>query len=116
MTDFWRFFCICAVAGLSPISAQAQSLEGLTWKQQKCVLYERAVGDAFDILGHDGFTQGFLDANGAFIESGCVTQGAVCPATDIEYDFANLLTIMTMNEGMASTFVPFGCRDKIDGE
>jgi len=116
MTEFWSFLCICAAVGFSPISAQAQSLEGLTWKEQKCVLYERAVGDAFDILGRDGFTQKFHDANGAFIGSGCVTQGAVCPVKDIEFDFANLLTSMTMSEGMASTFVPFGCRDRIDGE
>lgn len=33
----------------------------------------------------------------------------VCPVTEAELELANLLTIMTMNEGMASTFVPFKC-------
>ena len=89
--------------------AQAQTLEGLTWTEQKCVLYERAVDDTFDIMGTDGFTNSFLEANIAFIASGCMTQGDVCPVTEAELEFADFLTVMTMNEGMASTFVPFGC-------
>lgn len=79
------------------------------WANQKCSLYRRAVNDAISILGPNGLRSNFLEQNERFIEDGCQEQGSVCPQSEKEIDFANLLTIMTMNEGMASTFVPFGC-------
>ncbi|MDF2142938.1 hypothetical protein [Paenirhodobacter sp. CAU 1674] len=88
---------------------KAQNLDGLTWSEQKCVLYERAVEDAIALQGRDGLREEFLAANQSFMDGGCQTQGQVCPITDTELKFADLLTIMTMNEGMASTFVPFHC-------
>lgn len=88
---------------------QAQDLEGLTWPEQKCVLHDRAVDAALAHLGQDGLTEEFLTDNRAFIENGCQTPGNVCPRTDAEFKLVNLLTVMTMNEGMASTFVPFRC-------
>ena len=54
--------------------------------------------------------QGFLEQNEQFIAGGCQDRGNVCSQSEKEIEFANLLTIMTMNEGMASTFVPFSCR------
>lgn len=87
----------------------AQDLEGLTWSEQKCVLYERAVEDALGLHGRDGLREEFLSENQLYIDSGCQTRGNACPITDAELELANLLTIMTMNEGMASTFVPFSC-------
>ncbi|MDF9302072.1 hypothetical protein P5P81_05835 [Tritonibacter mobilis] len=93
---------------LAPPS-EAQDLEGLSWSDQKCVLYDRAVDAALGFQGQDGLREAFLSANQAFIDGGCQTQSDVCPITDAELELANLLTIMTMNEGMASTFVPFGC-------
>lgn len=92
-----------------PVPSVAQSLEGLTWPEQKCVLYDHAVEAAIGHLGEDGLTEDFLSDNRAFIEDGCETPGRVCPRTDAELELANMLTIMTMNEGMASTFVPFNC-------
>lgn len=91
--------------------AAAQALDGLTWSEQKCVLYSAAVQDALGILGKEGIGDVFLSANDAFIAGGCIDPGHVCPRTKQEGNLANLLTIMTMNEGMASTFVPFGCSD-----
>lgn len=88
----------------------AQDLEGLTWSEQKCVLYDRAVQDALGFRGREGLREEFLRENRSFIDGGCQTRGNICPITDAEIEFANLLTIMTMNEGMASTFVPFNCR------
>jgi hypothetical protein len=88
----------------------AQDLEGLTWSEQKCVLYVRAVEAALGFQGPDGLREEFLSENQSFIDGGCQTPGNVCPITDAEIELANLLTIMTMNEGMASTFVPFSCR------
>lgn len=92
-----------------PVPLTAQSLEGLTWSEQKCVLYDRAVEAAVGHLGEDSLTEEFLADNRAFIEGGCQRPGNVCPRTDAELELANMLTIMTMNEGMASTFVPFRC-------
>lgn len=95
-------FCITPPLG-------AQDLEGLTWSEQKCVLYAHAVEDALGFQGADGLREAFLNGNQSFIDSGCQSADRVCPITDAERELANLLTIMTMNEGMASTFVPFGC-------
>ncbi|MCB1465503.1 hypothetical protein [Paenirhodobacter sp. CAU 1674] len=88
---------------------RAQDLEGLTWSEQKCVLYQRAVDAALGFQGLDGLRTEFLTRNQSFIDSGCQAPADVCPVTEAELELANLLTIMTMNEGMASTFVPFKC-------
>lgn len=109
MTDIRCLLGLFAIFIASPVAAQ--SLDGLSWAEQKCVLYQSAVADALQIQGHDGLRVAFLAQNDAFIAGGCVDQGHVCPATDQEGAFADLLTVMTMNEGMASTFVPFGCHD-----
>lgn len=87
----------------------AQDLEGLTWREQKCVLYGRAVETAVASIGKDGLRENFLADNLAFIDGGCQGKGNICPVTGAEIEFANLLTVLTMNEGMASTFVPFNC-------
>lgn len=94
-----------------PLAAQQNSLQGLTWTEQKCVLYQHAFADALDLLGREGISKSFLAANTAFIETGCIDERRVCPQSDDEFELANILTIMTMNEGMASTFVPFSCPD-----
>ncbi|KIC10483.1 hypothetical protein RA19_12340 [Leisingera sp. ANG-M1] len=83
--------------------------DGQNWQEQKCALYQSAADDALEYLGSDGMSTEFLSRNTAFIESGCTTRGNACPRSAKELEFANLLTLMTMNEGMASSFVPFGC-------
>lgn len=101
-------FLTSILSGLAlPLSAQ--NLEAPISSEKKCVLYAYAVSDAIDIQGLDGLRKEFLAENQAFIDGGCQTPGSVCPFTDAELELANLLTIMTMNEGMASTFVPFKC-------
>lgn len=82
-----------------------------SWTDRKCTLYRHAVEDAFALLGRDGITDAFMDENDAFIANGCVARGGVCPRSEQDIAMANLLTTMTMNEGMASTFVPFDCPD-----
>lgn len=79
------------------------------WTMRKCDLYQAAFADAVALRGRDGLRPRFLEANRAFIAAGCVQRGRVCAETPEEIALADLLTIMTMNEGMASTFVPFGC-------
>lgn len=107
----YRTSALFALAVLSCLALplDAQSLEGLTWSEQKCVLYDSFFKDALGFQGLDDLREVFLAENHAFIDGGCQSSGRVCPITDAELEFANLLTIMTMNEGMASTFVPFGC-------
>jgi len=80
------------------------------WSARKCALYQSAFDDALTMRGTDGIGDGFLRRNEDFIRSGCTTQGHVCPQTPEEHALADMLTLMTMNEGMASTFVPFGCK------
>lgn len=96
----------------SLLIATAGFVQAKPWVEQKCDLYQRAFRDAVAMLGSDGLRASFLDQNGAFIASGCTTQGHVCAETPDEIALADLLTVMTMNEGMASTFVPFGCRSQ----
>jgi hypothetical protein len=79
------------------------------WAARKCVLYAAATEDALSLLGMEGLRAEFLAQNRAFIASGCIAPRNICAATPAEYALADLLTMMTMNEGMASTFVPFGC-------
>ncbi len=81
-----------------------------SWTEQKCTLYQSAFADALTMSGTMGLRDEFIRRNEEFIRSGCTTQGHVCPQTPEEHALADLLTLMTMNEGMASTFVPFGCK------
>lgn len=97
------------LVGLGPGVPGVAAADG-DWTARKCVLYEAAFADAVAILGKTGLRPAFLRQNDAFIASGCVTQGGVCAETPEEIALADMLTVMTMNEGMASTFVPFGCK------
>lgn len=103
-------FCIALAAYPLTATAETSAPADNSWAKQKCELYRRAVDDALGYIGREGMRPEFLARNEAFIAGGCVGRGNVCPETTQEQAFANLLTLMTMNEGMASTFVPFGCR------
>jgi len=97
--------CAClALCAVAPAHAQ-------TWAEQKCALYERALSDALRLWGDDGISAEFLEGNAAFIAQGCTERGQICPASPQERALADRLTLMTMNEGMASTFVPFACSE-----
>lgn len=92
------------------LSAAAVSAEtGDAWSQRKCALYADAWARAIDGAGAEGISAGFITAHDAFIAGGCVLRGAVCPVSAQEYRMADILTIAAMNEGMASTFLPFAC-------
>ncbi|MGH1329611.1 MAG: hypothetical protein ACRBBK_01905 [Paracoccaceae bacterium] len=97
------------IAALGAAPLNAQSLEGKTWRAQKCVLYQAAVRDAIALQGDEGLSAAFLAANARFMAGGCELEARICLTSPQEFELANMLTIMTMNEGMASTFVPFGC-------
>ncbi len=79
------------------------------WTRQKCELYAHIFRDALGLQGHEGLSSDFLSNNQKFIDAGCTGERRLCPISEEELAFADILTLMTMNEGMASTFVPFGC-------
>ncbi|MFN3208292.1 MAG: hypothetical protein ACE369_04700 [Roseovarius sp.] len=103
---------IACVVGLSLICADpalATERRADSWTLQKCVLYESSVRDAISLQGPEGLRVEFLTENQKFIDAGCAGRAEICPMTQEEWSLADLLLKMTMNEGMASTFVPFGC-------
>lgn len=89
--------------------APAGAEEPSAWQQQKCALYANAWARALDSIGSDDINYNFLATNENFIASGCTEQIAICPRSTRERDIADLLTLVMMNEGAASTFLPFRC-------
>lgn len=80
------------------------------WPAVKCERYTKAYAEALAKFGRKGLGQPFLDAHEAFLTSGCSIRGEVCPRSAEELNLANVMVIMGMNQGMASTFMPFACR------
>lgn len=122
-----RMAGVVAAAGLTAAGLAAGLLAGLLtglladarpsvaqsepdWPRVKCERYARAWNDALARRGRDGLTAGFVDAHEAFLASGCTARADVCPRSPKDFDMANLLTVLAMNAGTASTFLPFACR------
>lgn len=97
------------VDGASPSGSQKK-----TWAQKKCEIYRTYWAELLAKRGKQGLGEAFLARNEAFIASGCSIRGDACPRSPQELDAANTLTILTMNAGMASTFVPFSCSRQAD--
>jgi hypothetical protein len=93
-----------AAVALLPIAAQAQD-----WAAQKCVLYTQGWDWVLETQDLTGVRPVFLDAHQQFIDAACDHSVKICAETPREVELADMLTIMSMNEGMASTFVPFAC-------
>ncbi|MBC7178921.1 MAG: hypothetical protein H5U14_02330 [Roseovarius sp.] len=91
--------------------AKAEEIPADAWTLRKCALYAQATEDALAALGPARLSHRFIEENQIFIASGCVAPARICAKTAQDYTLADLLTMMTMNEGMASTFVPFGCEN-----
>ncbi|KRE09906.1 hypothetical protein ASE63_05210 [Bosea sp. Root381] len=91
-------------------AVHAQPVAPEKWPAVKCERYTKAYATALAKLGRKGLGQPFLDAHEAFLTSGCSIKGEVCPRSTEELNLANVMVIMGMNEGMASTFMPFACR------
>ncbi len=89
--------------------APALAETGDAWSQRKCALYADAWSRALEVVGREGISEDFIAAHDDFIVGGCALRGAVCPRSVQEYRLADILTIAAMNEGMASTFLPFAC-------
>lgn len=104
-----RVMRILTFAALLLLPVPSQASEGTDWQQEKCALYESAWARVLDGMGDSDINYNFLATNENFIASGCTQTIAVCPRSDGEREIADLLTIVMMNEGAASTFLPFRC-------
>ncbi|MGV3577111.1 MAG: hypothetical protein ACO1O4_18460 [Devosia sp.] len=100
--------CLALTVALLLISP-ANAEEPSAWQQQKCALYTDAWTRALGSIGSDDINYNFLATNENFIASGCTEQIAICPQSNQERDIADLITLVMMNEGAASTFLPFRC-------
>lgn len=93
----------------APSALRAQSETPENWPAVKCERYTKAWGEALAKFGRKGLGQPFIEAHEAFLSSGCSIKGEVCPRSKEELDLANVMVILGMNQGMASTFMPFSC-------
>lgn len=94
--------------GASPAVAQVDRPSD--WRAEKCARYTKSWTDTLAKRGPRGLGQEFLDSHAAFLASGCMAPAAVCPRSAEELALANVMVILSMNQGMASTFAPFACR------
>ncbi len=99
------------VAGLSGalFTMSAAAIAADAWTTRKCELYASAWNRALDLHGRQELGADFIGNHDAFIATGCADGRKTCPTTDAEIRLADTLTVLSMNEGMASTFVPFAC-------
>lgn len=90
--------------------AGAQDSQSQSWSEVKCARYTKGWSDALARRGTRGLGQEFLAAHEAFLASGCTVRANVCPRSTEELDLANIMVVVAMNAGTASTFPPFACR------
>lgn len=96
------------IAAIGPAFAQDASTPD--WPTEKCNRYKKAYEVALNKLGKTGIGQEFFARHDAFLASNCSTQADVCPRSREEFELANTLVILGMNQRLASTFMPFACR------
>lgn len=95
--------CLCL-----GMPAASQEPAPTQWQVTKCRVYAEALADA---RRDRDLSRSFLDENDAFVAKGCTERVPVCPRTKADLEVANILTIVAMNAGTASTFLPFACTD-----
>jgi hypothetical protein len=96
---------IASGASLAVAQESSQS-----WPEVKCARYKKAWSEALARRGTRGLGREFLASHEAFLASGCTARADVCPRSAEELDLANIMVILAMNAGTASTFLPFSCR------
>ncbi len=88
----------------------AQGAAASSWTETKCERYRKAWTWALARRGGKGIGVEFRERHEAFLASGCLSKADVCPRSPEEFELANVMTILAMNAGTASTFLPFACR------
>mgnify|MGYP003674802516 CR=1 FL=1 len=79
------------------------------WARQKCSLYAEGWEWVLQTQDLADVSAAFIEDHRAFIDADCDHALKICPLTGGDHLLADLLTVISMNEGMASTFVPFAC-------
>lgn len=79
------------------------------WSQEKCRLYTQDWSDVVATNGLEDVGKPFLDNHATFIASGCTLRANVCPRSQHELEIANLLSLMTVSQGITGSFLPFSC-------
>ncbi len=79
------------------------------WQLEKCRIYEQSWGEALAFFGSDNVNYNFIAQNENFIAGRCTGGIQICPQSNQELEIANALTLVMMNAGAASTFLPFSC-------
>jgi hypothetical protein len=100
---------VTALACLAVIATASQAFPQDNWTQRKCDLYSEAWMWILETQDLAGVRVGFIEEHQAFIDANCNHGIEICPVTKGDEQLADLLTVMSMNQGMASTFVPFAC-------
>lgn len=105
-----RFIAVIAAACAltQPASAQ-QTLDREALTAVRCAHYDKAWRDLVAKRGTEGLSADFIARHDVFIANGCSQKPDVCPRSPAELEIANVMTIVAMNDGTASTFLPFGC-------
>ena len=101
---------LAALLASSASRAAAQESPSPSWSEVKCARYKNGWSDALARRGTRGLGREFLAAHEAFLASGCTARADVCPRSAEELDLANIMVVVAMNAGTASTFPPFACR------
>jgi hypothetical protein len=91
-----------------PPAALAQA-PALSWSDTKCARYKAGWAEALKRRGERGLSAEFRERHDAFVASGCTAKADVCPRSAEEFAMADVMTIVAMNAGTASTFLPFAC-------
>ncbi|UUP16345.1 hypothetical protein [Nitratireductor thuwali] len=103
---------MAVVTAAIPIhAADADPEYNRAWRQKKCALYDGFQREAAARLNGGGLGTAFLEAQEAFIRSGCTERVKICPASPQELDFANIVSLQMMNAGATGSFLPFECRN-----
>jgi hypothetical protein len=108
LAAFAALLAFTAASGTAPVNAQDSRPQ--SWPEVKCARYKKAWSDALAHRSTKGLSQQFIERHEAFLASGCMTRGDVCPRSAEELDLANMMVVAAMNAGTASTFPPFSCR------
>lgn len=78
-------------------------------RKENCARYQEMVAEAEVRVGTKGLTSDLMEKNLEFVKAGCLSNLRACPISGPDFEFVNLLTMMTISANMGSTFLPFGC-------
>jgi hypothetical protein len=110
MTRIRNALATCVLAAIAGSHAAADTpAPNRDWQKEKCFRYTRDWNEALRRYGQDGLSAEFVAGNAAFIRSGCLNPDKVCPRAGKDRQFADVLAIRVVNEGMSTTFLPFDC-------